>query len=115
METINSDGGKENYAMRTSELLSAAQCSKDKRAPKFYEAFKANVYLQCLHRLGVTQCKFFMQERGTHSSRQIESNTVGLPQLCVVCAANEKRRFRMFCPNAVKWPMSAPHDRLSSP
>ncbi|GFO07203.1 hypothetical protein PoB_003370800 [Plakobranchus ocellatus] len=52
---------------------------------------------------GATQCKFFVEERGTRSSCPTERDTVSLPLLCVVCAGNRKKRFCMFCPNVGKW------------
>ncbi|GFN75860.1 hypothetical protein PoB_000236600 [Plakobranchus ocellatus] len=50
---------------------------------------------------GVTLFKYFVQERNTRSSD-------GPQLLSVVFAGNRKSRLRMTCPNAGKWPMSAP-------
>ncbi|GFO12730.1 hypothetical protein PoB_003923500 [Plakobranchus ocellatus] len=97
----------------TGKLWSAVQLSNDNRIPRFYEAYKANDYLQGLHWSGAVQ--IFRQARGTCSSRRTERDTIGLPLLCVVFAGNKKTRFCMFCPNGGNWSMTAPRDGLPNP
>ncbi|GFO34489.1 ribonuclease h [Plakobranchus ocellatus] len=80
----------------TAELWCPEQLFNDERPPHPKKTMKPTrqlltfIYKVCT---GVTQCKFFLQERRPRSSCPIERDTVGLPLLCVAYAGKRKKDF----------------------
>ncbi|GFN77050.1 hypothetical protein PoB_000355600 [Plakobranchus ocellatus] len=85
------------------------QCPADKRFPKFYEAFKANEYLQCLDRRDVvqifcTRAKHTLLQSGWASHGWFYFTVWGRRQIGSKC-----------CSTAEEWPLNVTHGGLQCP